>query len=42
MLTEAGLTVEFIPFNGLHTISMEGIQRCAAMIGRLAGEAGGC
>jgi phospholipase/carboxylesterase len=40
MLTEAGLTVEFIPFNGPHTISMEGIQRCAAMIGRLAGPAG--
>ncbi len=37
MLTAAGMTVEFVAFNGPHTISLEGLERCAALIGRLAG-----
>jgi hypothetical protein len=30
------MSVEFAPFDGEHTISMDGLQRLAAMIGRLA------
>lgn len=36
LLTAGGLDVEFAPFDGQHTISMDGLQRLAAMIGRLA------
>jgi phospholipase/carboxylesterase len=35
LLTQAGLPVEFVEFNGPHTISMEGIDRCAALIRRV-------
>jgi phospholipase/carboxylesterase len=35
MLIESGLTVEFVAFNGPHTISIEGINRCAALIQRV-------
>jgi phospholipase/carboxylesterase len=35
MLTESGLAVEFVAFNGPHTISIEGIDRCAALMNRV-------
>lgn len=35
LLVEAGLSVEFVAFNGPHTISMEGIERCAALMRRV-------
>jgi phospholipase/carboxylesterase len=35
MLIESGLPVEFVAFNGPHTISIEGIDRCAALMGRV-------
>ncbi len=35
LLTEAGLPVEFIAFDGPHTISLEGIKRCAALMRRV-------
>jgi phospholipase/carboxylesterase len=35
LLVQAGLSVEFVEFNGPHTISMEGIERCAALMRRL-------
>jgi phospholipase/carboxylesterase len=35
MLVESGLSVEFVPFNGPHTISIEGINRCAALMRRV-------
>ena len=38
LLVKAGLSVEFVPFNGPHTISMEGINRCAALIERIFAE----
>jgi phospholipase/carboxylesterase len=34
-LVEAGLPVEFVPFDGPHTISIEGINRCAALMRRV-------
>ncbi len=40
MLVESGLSVEFVPFDGPHTIPIEGIDRCAALMGRVfAGQA---
>ncbi|MEX2288637.1 MAG: dienelactone hydrolase family protein [Planctomycetaceae bacterium] len=36
MLQEAGMDVEFIPFQGPHTIAPEAMHRFAAMLGRLA------
>jgi phospholipase/carboxylesterase len=38
LLIKAGLSVEFVPFNGPHTISIEGINRCAALIERVFAE----
>jgi phospholipase/carboxylesterase len=38
LLVEAGLSVEFVPFNGPHTISIEGINRSAALIQRVFAE----
>jgi phospholipase/carboxylesterase len=35
LLIESGLPVEFITFAGPHTISMEGIRRCAALMERV-------
>jgi phospholipase/carboxylesterase len=35
MLIESGLSVEFVAFKGPHTISIEGIDRCAALMGRI-------
>ncbi|HXY33424.1 MAG TPA: hypothetical protein VEI07_04305 [Planctomycetaceae bacterium] len=35
MLVESGLSVEFVAFNGPHTISIEGINRCAALMQRV-------
>ena len=35
LLIEAGLPVEFVAFNGPHTISIEGINRCAALMQRV-------
>ncbi len=35
MLIKAGLSVEFVAFNGPHTISIEGIDRCAALMRRV-------
>jgi phospholipase/carboxylesterase len=35
LLVEAGLPVEFVAFNGPHTISIEGINRCAALMQRV-------
>jgi phospholipase/carboxylesterase len=35
LLIEAGVEVEFISFGGPHTISMEGISRCAALMARV-------
>lgn len=32
LLIESGLSVEFVPFNGPHTIPLEGIDRCAALM----------
>jgi phospholipase/carboxylesterase len=37
LLVEQGLSVEFVAFNGPHTISMEGINRCAALMLRAFG-----
>lgn len=39
MLQGAGLDVEFIPFDGMHTIPIEAIDRFADLLGRLPGEA---
>lgn len=36
VLVGGGMDVEFAPFDGMHTISMDGLQRLAAMLGRLA------
>jgi phospholipase/carboxylesterase len=35
MLVEAGIPVEFVAFNGPHTISIEGINHCAALMQRV-------
>lgn len=35
MLTEAGLNVEFLPFNSVHTIPLEGLQSLAVMLKKL-------
>jgi hypothetical protein len=36
MLAAAGLDVEFLPFDGPHTIPLEAIERVAALIRRVA------
>jgi len=33
MLTAAGLPVEFLPFDGMHTIPAAAVERCAALLG---------
>ncbi len=38
LLTEAGMTVDFIPFNGMHTIPYEALERAGGMISRLVSE----
>lgn len=35
LLTAAGLPVEFVPFDGLHTISLEAVERFAGFLARL-------
>ncbi|HET6323251.1 MAG TPA: hypothetical protein VFG04_01020 [Planctomycetaceae bacterium] len=35
LLVESGLSVEFVPFDGPHTIPIEGIDRCAALMGEV-------
>jgi phospholipase/carboxylesterase len=37
LLVESGLSVEFVAFDGPHTISMEGIDRCAALMRKAFG-----
>jgi len=36
LLTAAGLPVEFLPFDGMHTIPPEAVEHCAALLGRLS------
>jgi len=36
LLTGGGMSVEFAPFDGMHTISMDGLERLAAMTNRLS------
>ena len=37
LMTESGLAVEFVAFDGPHTIPLEGLDRCAALMSRVFG-----